>query len=234
MPLVLVADAMWYRIAGEKFTVYITLLKAIDENKAFVLMPTIVPGHECTDGWREALWRIPPDVFPLIRAVVSDGVKSLHCVTSQFPWVHQRCHFHLLNSVQNYATTGPRSAQPELAAFLMKTAKTIIATTDKVELERTIETACRIFNTTRSRGVRRVFRGLIRDLPEFRAYLDQPEFRLPTTSNAAESVMQYMRDLLYRARGFRSQGSFTRWITALLYVNRWINCNGSSSTELTS
>lgn len=230
-PLILVADAMWHRIHGDEWTIYIALLKTIGGDKAMIMPPTIIPGHECTDGWLEKLARIEVPFLNRIKAVVCDGVPTLLVHAHRRGWLIQRCHFHLISSFQNYATTGPRSTNKQFAVTLMMKVKKIITTRDTKQLIELKQYFTNLLNNVKSRGLRRVINGLLRDLPQFRTYLDYPELNLPTTSNSAESAVQMIRDLLYRARGLNSPQALDSWIKALFLAKQTIVCNGNKSTK---
>lgn len=230
-PLVMIADAMWYWARDEKWTVYMILLKPLHCNTAVIMPALIYPGHECYDGWKIALESIEECRLKRVIALVSDGVNTLLQHATQYGWITQRCHFHLISSLQNYATTGTRSRNREFAITLMDTVKELITTHDEQRVAEIIESLTKLLLKLRSRGLRRVVSGLLKDLPQFRAYLTYPELNLPTTSNAAESSIQMIRNLLYRSRGFNTISSLQKWIRALFIAKPTIKCNGYKSTN---
>lgn len=225
--LVAVVDALWHHLEQREWTTYLVLLKPINEQRAFILEPAILQGHECLTGWQGTLQHIPRDIIGLIQGIVCDGGGSLNQALTRYSWVKQRCHFHLLSQLQNYATTGARSADAVFSRYLMQQAQIVLRTRQPIQLNQAISNVRNIQTQTTSRGIRRVLRGLLHDLSDFRAYLDYPELNLPTTTNAAESTVQIVRDLLYRARGFRTHASYTRWITARLYGQKYVACRGN-------
>lgn len=230
-PLIMIADAMWHWVRHKKWTVYVILLKPLHGDTAVVVPPLLHPGHECDEGWRSALDRVGEYRRGRVVALVSDGVHTLLRQATRYGWCIQRCHFHLLSSLQNYATTGPRSKNREFAITLMNTVKELISTTDPqriMDIQNDIRT---LLITLRSRGLRRVLGGLLHDLPQFRTYLTYPDLNLPTTSNAAESAIQKIRDLLYRTRGFNTLSALQKWIHALFLNQPTITCNGHKSTD---
>lgn len=227
IPLVVVVDALWHHLEQQAWTTYLVLVKPITQDRAFILKPVISQGHECLSGWQETLGSIPPLIRGLIQGVVCDGGGPLNQALRAYPWITQRCHFHLLSQLQNYATTGSRSTDPAFSRYLMRQTHLVLRTTTSAELNRGLANLRVAQAQTTSRGIRRVLRGLFRDLVEFRAYLQHPELNLPTTTNAAESTVQMVRDLLYRARGFRTATSYGRWITARLYLQKYIICRGN-------
>lgn len=225
--LVMIADAMWHRLRNHKWTIYVILLKPLSSSDTAVIMPPLIfPGHECSEGWKAALDKIGEEKLKRVVALVSDGVKSLLLHAVCRGWLIQRCHFHLFASLQNYATTGPRSANRAFAINILKMAKAIITTHNQKRLMLLRKEFAILFLNTKSRGLRRVIKGLLRDLPQFRTYIKYPKLNLPATSNAAESAIQMLRDFLYRTRGFRNIRSLKKWTKALFLIKPKITCNG--------
>ncbi len=226
IPLVAVVDALWHHFGQQAWTSYLVLLKPIDQARALIVEPVVLPGHECLAGWQETLHCLPPPIIGLVEGVVCAGGGPLRQALAQYPWVVQRCHFHLLSQLQNYATTGSRSADPAFARYLMRQVQVVLRASSTSLLQQTLANLQGIYQRSTSRGIKRVVRGLFRDLPDLRAYLAYPELNLPTTTNAAESTVQIVRDLLYRARGFRTPTAYSRWITARLYLKQYVTCHG--------
>lgn len=230
-PLVMIADAMWHWIGHKKWTIYVILLKPLHCTTAVIMPVLLHPGHECDEGWRIALEGIGEDRLKLVVALVSDGVHTLLRHANRYGWHIQRCHFHLISSIQNYATTGPRSKNRAFAITLMNIVKELITTHDEKRVSEITESLRTLLLNLRSRGLRRVISGLLDNLPQFRTYLTYPELNLSTTSNAAESTIQMIRDLLYRTRGFNTPQSLGKWIRALFLAKPIIKCNGYKSTK---
>lgn len=230
-PLIMIADAMWYWIRKKKWTLYVILLKPIHGNSAVIMPVAVLPGHECADGWKTALDRLGKKRLNRVVALVSDGVSGLATYAKEHGWLTQRCHFHLLSSLQNYASTGSRSKNRPFAVYLTDTVRELVTTKDEQRVAALQQELQVLLGNLRSRGLKRVLNGLLMDLSHFRTYLDHPELNLPTTSNAAESAIQMIRDLLYRARGFSSVRSLKNWIRALILVRSTIVCNGHKSTK---
>lgn len=223
-----VADAIWYWVQGERYAIYVILLRSVDTSEAVVCPPMIIKGHEGIDGWQKAFDALPQHLESRILALISDGAGSLLSVVKPKGWIIQRCHFHLIASVQNYLTTGPRSINQTYALGVMRLVQQILRCHDERRLKQLIRKVEIIRDQSRSRGLRRVLGGLVRDLSDFHAYLKFPELNLPTTSNTAESFIQCIRDLMYRCRGFRSLSSLQNWLTGLAIFKKTMRCNGKN------
>ena len=222
--LILVADAIWYYVRGKKYTIYVLLIRPRLENEAVIWQPYLAPGHEDMAGWLAALATLPPGIQGRIGALVCDGGTGITNLAYRQGWLLQRCHFHLLAALQNYLTTGVRSRQRPFALEVMRLAQSIINDPHEAAARGALRTLNTIYQQTRSRGLRRTIRGLNLHWREYRTYITYPRWRLPATSNAAESCIQCIRDLLYRCRGFRSLGQLTRWLAAFTIHKKIIRC----------
>jgi len=224
--LIAVADAIWYYVDGEKYSIYVILLRPVNATRAVICPPIVLPGHEHLAGWRAAVDRLPSVLQKRIIALVCDGATSLVALSRERHWILQRCHFHLLAAVQNYLTTGPRSTHQAYAKRVLGIVQTFVTTTNPRIRRAMREKIFALRTRSSSRGLRRVLGGLLRDYRDYLTYRRYPQLDLPTTSNTAESWIQCIRDLMYRARGFRSLRTLTKWLTALALVKRTIVCNG--------
>lgn len=219
--LIAVADAIWYTLNGKKHTIYLILLRPIADEAAVITPPLLLEGHEDKKGWMEAFNRLPETFRARIIAVVCDGGSGIVHAAQTHRWRIQRCHFHLLAAVQNYLTSGPRSPRRAYALFVLRHAQTFLAGRT-LSAERTTLRA--IIQSSRSRGLRRVLNGLLEHEFDFHAYLRYPELKLPTTSNAAESAIRCIRDLMSRCRGFRSRAALMLWLIAWTAHQKIIRC----------
>lgn len=224
--LILIADAIWYRIGGEKYTIYVLLLRPRTGTEAVIWPPYLAPGHEDLKGWQGALATVPAAIRTRIGALVCDGATGVVSLGYRNRWLLQRCQFHLLAAVQNYLTAGPRSAQQAYAKRVLAEVQTVLGShrtsTAREALNRLEATRAK----STSRGIRRVLGGLALHWEEYRTYRRHPHWYLPTTSNTAESCIQCIRDLLYRARGFRSATQLILWLTAFTVHKKTIRCRG--------
>jgi len=226
--LILVADAIWYYVCGKKYTIYVLLLRPRLGSEAVIWRPHLAPGHEDSKGWFAALAALPPGIQRRIGALVCDGGTGITNLAYRRGWLLQRCHFHLLAALQNYLTTGARSRQRPFALEVMRLAQSIINDPHEATARGALQAFNIIYSHTKSRGLRRVIRGLRLHWQEYRTYATHPRWHLPATSNAAESCIQCIRDLLYRCRGFRSLKQLTQWLTAFTIHKKTIRCRGKN------
>lgn len=229
--LIVVADAIWYRVKGQKYTIYVVLLRPLNSNQAVVCPPVVCPGHEGMIGWRKALQVIPEHLRQRVLGLVCDGAGSLVSLVKARGWILQRCHFHLLAAVKNYLSCGPRSTNRPYAQAVLKLVQMFLTTINQRQLDKLTKKLNQIYQTSASRGLRRVFRGLVRDQEDYHAYLKHPRLNLPATSNAAESEVQQIRDLMYRCRGFRGLAALQNWLVALTIFKPTIACNGKKKEK---
>lgn len=231
--LIAITDAIWYHVGNEFYTIYTILLRPIDRHEAVICPPVVICGREDLQGWSTAVDTLPEHLKTRILALVCDGASSLMALARHRNWIVQRCHFHLIAAVQNYLTTGPRSIHQSYALYVMRVVQHLLRTNNPQTIKRLCRKLIRIHDASHSRGLRRVLRGLITDYNDYHPYLNYPMLNLPTTSNAAESWIQCIRDLMYRCRGFRSYNSLVQRITALALYKKRICCHGKLSTKLT-
>lgn len=204
------------------------LLRPKHDTDAVILPPHISAGHEDAIGWQQAFDTLPPAVRIRINALVCDGGTGVVSLAHRNKWLLQRCHFHLLSAVQNYLTTGPRSKNRSFAQQVMQEVQRALTAYNESAVRDSLARLVAIHAETRSRGVRRVLGGFLLHWREYRTYLIYPEWSFPTTSNAAESFIQCVRDLMYRCRGFRTQEKLITWITALAAHKKTIRCRGKN------
>ena len=230
--LLAVADAIWYRVAGQKHTIYVILLRPADSTRAIICPPLILPGHEDYLGWQQAFDHLPSKFKTRILALICDGGTGLILAARSRGWIIQRCHFHLISAIQNYLTTGPRSAQRAYALHVLQTVQGLLRTNKQKEVLLLLTELTEIRDQSTSRGLRRVLGGLLQNYSDYHRYLKYPQLNLPTTSNSAESFIQCIRDLMYRCRGFRSLTSLKCWLAASAIFKKTIQCNGKKPTKL--
>lgn len=224
--LIALADGMEVRIEKTVITVYLILLKPLGSPEAIICPPHIVRGREDGRGWMAAFSQLPRDILMNICALVCDGKSSLKGAAIEHHWLLQRCHFHLLHSIGNYLSGGGLSRTKILSFLVHRSVRMILTTEDPTRIERNKAHLAELLPFIRSRGLRKVLIGFLRYTREYRTYLRHPHLDLPTTSNACESLIQCLRDVCYRARGFRSLSSFKRWVIAILKHKQVMKVNG--------
>lgn len=223
---ILIADGMRQIIEEEHFTVYFLLLRPVLEKTAYILPPLVIPGSESRNGWLLTLESIPADLQKRIKALVCDGETSLVLLAKQRGWLVQRCHFHLLGRIKNYVSGSRLRTRRPFGQLLFKNLRIALTTLSEEELTYCLEELRVLKRFARAKQLKSFLSGLIKHIADYRTYLDYPELNLPNTSNAAESLIQYIRDLQYRSRGFRTIQSFSRWVNAACLFKKTICCNG--------
>ncbi|MBI2639091.1 hypothetical protein HYW83_05890 [Candidatus Peregrinibacteria bacterium] len=222
-PLIAIVDGLVEYFNGKKYTLYLILLRSISGNKAVILPPYLKVGTESGHGWNEALLRLPQEVYDRIIALVCDGHTGLIVVAKGFGWIVQRCHFHLLSRIQHCMSCGSRGKNIKLAIRLRKLAQCVLYRDDREAIDALNQLAV-IKPTITSPAFRTVISGLLKHYLDYRRYLEFPLYCLPTTSNSAEHLIGLIRDLQYRARGFRTPKSFMIWATGFCKYQKTITC----------
>lgn len=227
--LIAIADAFMQRVGRSVCTCYLILLRRTTDITAVITPPTILPGRESWLGWQQAFASLPESVKLRIVAMVCDGHRGLTSLAQRHGWLLQRCHFHLLASVQGRRSRWVRSRHRAMGGRLYRLVRHVLATRDESTILPTLTALEVIAWDTHSPVLRKVLSGFITHFRDYRTYLEHPELHLPRTSNAVEAVVAMVRDLQHRARGFRGNAAFSRWLTALYKHHRTIICNGSEN-----
>lgn len=226
--LIAIADAMIEYINGIGHTVYLILLRELNGNKAIIAPFSVrINEGEGLAGWKWAFAQLPPSVHERIRVVVCDGVNALGTIANEEGWILQRCHFHLLARLAHNCSQRRFGKNPMMGKRIQKLAQIVLTHLDEAIMQLAIEELRLIRMNTTSRSFRTVLSGFIKHYDHYRSYLNFPEYHIPTTSNSAEFLIGQIRDLQYRARGFRTLKSLTSWMEAYCKLNKSVTCNGS-------
>lgn len=222
-PLIAVVDGLVEYFNGKKYTLYLVLLRSVSGQRAIILPPYLKPGTESGYGWQEALLQLPAEVHGRIVTLVCDGHIGLIEVAKNFGWIVQRCHFHLLARIEHCMSSGPRGKNIKPAVRLKKLVRYVLYRDNREAIDALNQLAI-IKSTISSPAFRTVISGLLKHYKDYRRYLEFPSYCLPTTSNSAEHLVGLIRDLQYRARGFRTPTSFMAWATGFCKYKKTITC----------
>lgn len=233
--LIVIADAMMRSINHEVHSIYLILLRSINSSEALITPPFIQKGRESWLGWQEAFRQLPEPIMASICALVADKHQGLRSVAKYNNWIFQGCHFHALASLQGRWSKSRWSHNKEMGEKIFKIATNILTNpNEELVKNRYIPELIKIRKTTTSSRAKTILSSFIRDYQCYRAYLYHRELHLPRTSNAAESLNSGFQDLCFRARGFRTVSSFTKWIHAFLKQRQKVKCNGYLPTKFPS
>jgi len=231
-PLIVIADAMMRSINHEMYSIYVILLRSINSSEALVTPPFIQKGRESWLGWQEAFGQLPESIMASIRALVADKHQGLRSVAKQNNWIFQGCHFHALAGLQGRWSRSRWSHHKEMGERIYKIATNILTNpNNELVKNRYIPDLIGIRKITTSSRAKTILSGFIRDYQCYRAYLYHQELHLPRTSNAVESLNSGFQDLCFRARGFRTIPSLTKWIHAFLKQRQKVKCNSYLPTK---
>lgn len=219
--LVLIADALWFELDGQRWTLYLLAVRSITGGLAHFIDPALSPGRETGVGWAESLASIPSEIENRILALVSDGFRGLYYLAKQKSWVIQRCHFHLLAQFKIqlgfWKKLPDHPIRKEIYAMVCRLLKT---------KEHEIEYSEKLYELLTSKycphRYREVGMEFLRRLPEFRSYLKYPELRLPHTTGCIESFNKIIRD---RCKYARTPESLRLRAVSLTRVRTTITCN---------
>lgn len=225
-PLIVIADGLLQPFQGEMYTLYVILVRSISGNQAIILPPYLRSGGEVALGWREAFAQLPSGILSRVEALVCDGHGGLVYLAKDHLWLLQRCHFHLLARIAHNASLGPLNKNKGLGKKVKNLVGVILYDINEFSVILALEALKKLKQNISSRNFKTVISGFIKHHQDYRTYLENPTYFLPTTSNSAESLNAQIRDLQYRAKGFRTPNSFFAWITAFCKYKKSITCRG--------
>lgn len=226
-PLIAIADALNQIVKGETRTIYFILLRSVSSTEAIITLPFIHQGTESgTNGWYEAFDALPYGVKNRIVALVCDGRNTLVCLARKEQWLLQRCHFHIIWSIANYTRIEPLSRTRGTGLQVKSLVDIILTNPDRIKTKRAAANLNILKKEINSKGLQKVLTGFIKHHSDFRTYLLFPELNLLITTNTAESLIGKVRNLQYRAKGFRSIDSLLKWVIALCKKQGFIVCRG--------
>lgn len=228
--LILIADAMIEYIKGKPHVFYFMLLRSLHQNKA-VIRPFVVTcgSGEGFAGWYSAIKFIPHEIHKKIKVLVCDGVQALTTISREQGWILQRCQFHLQARIAHYCSTRRFGKRPKLGKRIQKLVRIVLVSHNAIQLRKALSEIDIIRKKVKARSFRTVLSGFLKHYEDYRSYLRYPEYHIPTTSNSVEFLIGQIRDLQYRARGFRTLRSLSSWIEAYCKFTKKITCNGKIS-----
>ena len=230
-PLILLADATLKLIRKRWYTVYVMLLRCPKEKIAWIAPPVILPDKETPLGWATALGTLPPNRLAVVRALVCDGRRGLVDYATKRKWLIQRCHLHLIASIQRRRSRWGGSQHQEEGKLIHALVKRVLEAPADEDIKVLRIEVDNLALSTSSRELRKILRGFATNAEDFRTYLYHPELNLPTTNNTSEACIGSIESLLKRLRGISNTNSLYKWIEALVKHKKKILCNGFSSTK---
>jgi len=197
-------------------------VKSTNSETVTVFDPVLKSGKENATDWNVVINGLPLSVKNRLVAVVSDGIRGFDAIAYENGWIIQRCHFHLLSMLQKMR--GKRASTPgrQIREKIYQSAKLAITEISK----RRVNVLCRRLAILAKhplcpRRMRMVVRELLRHFPEYRSYLQHPEFNLPTTVNVMESVNSYIRR---KARTVNAPNAWRKWAIAAIRFKSKFTC----------
>lgn len=231
--LIAVIDGKAFRFGTEEYTVYLIALRSVHGTYACVMEPVFLPGHESTAGWNIAFDALSVSIRRRIYAVVVDGIVSLERIAKERGWKLQRCHFHLIKTLQSLrGKRWARVRQKQLRENMYQLIREALRTSDEDRAQKIrlhIQQLVADPRCPRWYGLK--VRGFLKRFDRFRTYRHAPELRLPTTTNTVETVCNRIADTVQQTRGFRTPTSCKRWLTVLIRTLPLVKCNGANSPQ---
>lgn len=230
--LIAIIDGWHFYLKGQKHVIYLILLRSVTDNLAVITEPVIFSGQERVGQWKQAFERIPTETRKRIKAVISDGITGIEKFAVEQCWVIQRCHFHLIATLQKLRGKCPNTTNRTLREEIYQTVLAILIVADNTEARKLLDDLRQLLDKPDCPyWFRRRVRGFFEQVEHFRSYLNHPELNLPITSNSAECVFQSVTEMFRLTRGFRSLKSFELWLRVQLRLKGTVKCNGKNFNQ---
>lgn len=220
--LILVIDAEWHYFKKRVWTLYFLAIKPVGSQSVIVLDPILLKGKENATAWNKIFNRLPTSIRKRIIALVSDGIRGIETVANYHNRLIQRCQFHLLSALQKRrgkrASTVGRLVREEIYNSVK------LALVEKSNCKLNI-TCKRLAYLSQDAGCPKAMKMIVRDflrrIDEYRAYLDNPELQLPTTTNVMESINSFVRA---KTKTIKSPKSWHKWATVCSRIKSKFIC----------
>lgn len=223
-PLIVVADGLIEYFGNKKYAVYFIIIRSISNSRAYIFPPYMREEGEVVLGWKEAFEKLPNEVLSRICALVCDGHGGLVYLAKTHGWALQRCHFHLIYNIAHFSSFGHLNQTHNMGLRIKNLVQVILHHKDTEAISLALVALQKIKNGITSRSFKTVISGFLKHYEDYRTYLNYPQYFLPTTSNSAEFLNSQIRDIQYRARGFRTPKSFFSWVIGFCKYKKFVTC----------
>jgi hypothetical protein len=224
--LIAIVDAIAFSFKRRSFTFYNILLRSTSRKNAVVMEPVLLEGCETITGWKKAFDQLDDETHGRIIVVVSDGLTGMKNYALQQGWIYQRCHFHLLKTLQTLRgkrwRNVPQKEVREEVYQLVRKLLEVPSEDESYQIYLNLKELSKFCPTWF--GLR--LRGCLRQWKSFRSYRMYPKLHIPTTTNSVECINRLIRDTSHRTRGFRNPESLNRWVVLQVRTMPQIKCNG--------
>lgn len=227
-PLIVVADGLIEYFGNKKYAVYFILIRSISDSKAYIFPPYMRAEGEVVLGWKEAFAKLPNEVLGRICALVCDGHTGLVYLAKAHGWRLQRCHFHLIYNIAHFSSFGLLNQTNNRGLRIKNLVQVVLYHKDPEAISLALVALQKIKDSVISRVFKTVISGFLKHYEDYRTYLKFPQYCLPSTSNSVEFLNSQIRDLQYRARGFRTPKSFFSWIIGFCKYRKFVTCRGKN------
>jgi len=225
--LILLADGIWFRFAGDPWVLYLTALKPCSGRRAIFLKPLLFQGKEGGSKWQKIISDIPEDIRHRVCALVVDNINGMKLIARENNWLLQLCHFHMLAKLKVRYKVHQRKLKgghSRLEIFDLVSAALQVLDQQQFNAVLNRLTAFSEDEGTTER-IRATIRDFLRNVGYYRTFLDYPNLKLPTTTNTMESMGAVVRSMLRHSRAWATPKSLLMWAEALIRVKKSLNCS---------
>lgn len=206
-PLILIADALWTMVAGERWTVSIILLRAVHEPVARIALVHPERGGEGAVSWHRAIHRLPEATRNRVVAATTDGHRGLRDAirsACRRPGGNaipiQRCTFHVLAELLR--RIGKRETRSDAYATRAWVLARRMLREPRMHQRHVMGAALRVVADRPQcpSRTRDAIRWFLRQVPDATVCYRTTHHRMPATTACAEAAYKQLRRTLTRIR----------------------------------
>lgn len=226
--LIAIVDAKWFKLGKKqkRYTSFVVLLRAEDEEYATMALLDFLPGAESKENWAKVIDQLPQEAQGRIVALVSDGFTGLISIAEQRGWKFQWCHVHIkrrLSELRGVRKLPARTIRRRITKLIYL----FLETSDDRIAERSLKAIKKLFaHPDCPASMPSRLSGIIKRTKYFRTYRAVPELNLPTSTNSAENINSQITSRLTPMRGLRSAKSLKFWIAVMYQTIKPVRCRG--------
>lgn len=220
----LIMDGLKFTFNGKLWTLYVMAAKPVSKNFAIFLDPILIEGDEGARNWRQALNTLPIRLMKRVLAVVSDGFQGSGNIARERGWIYQRCHFHLLYSLQRRLGRRKSVRGRLIREMIYRTIYQMITDPNTRKMSVLARSLHRYEKDDKCPKIfAMIARDFLREFRTFRTYLAYPHLNLPTTTGTIESMNKILRTSCGTVNG---PNALRKRAVVVIRLRRTLICNG--------
>lgn len=230
-PLIAIADALHTHCEKHDIIIPIILLRPVNSEEAKLELLDALNGGESERNWRRAFKMINPEIRSRISALVSDDCLGLVKYARSQNWQQQLCVFHLKARFRAILGRKKNIKFRKERHLAWKLVNQVATETNLRKLGPLIRELRKLGRKKKILKILRIHvNGFLRNWRDYRAYLEYPQLNLPSTTNSAETIANFTKQMLRQRRGFRTTKSLKVWLKTVKILHPEVACKRANYT----